>query len=190
MDKNYVVKNQMIEAAIELIEQSDGNIKSVTSRMIAEKAGVGLGLINYHFGSKDNLITECVQRIIGRLVEDSRVERKYATDRERFTAWAVGLMDFIFDHPALCRISILNDLENYTINSNSIYTQDKVIQILEGVVSEKNKHMLAFIIVSLVQTTFLGQKAVGKQLGYDFTKPEDRAAYVNRLIDIIYERTV
>lgn len=51
-----------------LIEQYNGDTKSITARMIAEQAGIGLGLINYHFGSKDKLITECVQRIIGEVV--------------------------------------------------------------------------------------------------------------------------
>ena len=64
MDKNVKVKNRMIEVTTELIEQHNGNIKGITARMIATKAGVGLGLINYHFGSKEKLITECVQRII------------------------------------------------------------------------------------------------------------------------------
>ena len=62
MDKNTNVKNCIIEVTTELIEQHNGNIKD----MIAAKAGVGLGLINYHFRSKEKLITECVQRIIGK----------------------------------------------------------------------------------------------------------------------------
>lgn len=57
-----------MEATTELIEQHNGNIKVITARMIAAKADVGLGLINYHFGSKEKLITECVQRIIGGVV--------------------------------------------------------------------------------------------------------------------------
>ena len=68
MDKNTNVKNRIIEVTTELIEQHNGNIKDITARMIAAKAGVGLGLINYHFRSKEKLITECVQRIIGTVV--------------------------------------------------------------------------------------------------------------------------
>ena len=62
------VKDNIIEVTTELIEQLEGNTKSITARMIAEKAGVGLGLINYHCGSKENLITACVQRIIGKVI--------------------------------------------------------------------------------------------------------------------------
>ena len=58
MDKNANVKNRIIEVTTELIEQHNGNIKDITARMIATKAGVGLGLINYHFGSKEKLIMD------------------------------------------------------------------------------------------------------------------------------------
>ena len=65
MEKNINVKNRIIEATTELIEQYNGSIKDITARMIAAKAEVGLGLISYHFRSKEKLITECVQRING-----------------------------------------------------------------------------------------------------------------------------
>ena len=47
-------KEVIIKATTELIQENDGNITKITSRRIAERAGVGLGLINYHFESKEN----------------------------------------------------------------------------------------------------------------------------------------
>lgn len=43
MNKNANIKNRIMEAATELIEQHNGNIKDITVRMIAAKADVGLG---------------------------------------------------------------------------------------------------------------------------------------------------
>jgi AcrR family transcriptional regulator len=40
-----------------------GDIKKITIRRIAEEAGVGVGLINHYFETKDNLIEVCVQKI-------------------------------------------------------------------------------------------------------------------------------
>lgn len=62
--KNDEVKKSIIKATIEIIEKSDGDIKNITARKIADKSGVALGLINYHFGSKENLIAECCREII------------------------------------------------------------------------------------------------------------------------------
>ena len=94
MNKNVNVKNRIIEVTTELIEQYDGDVKSITARMIAEKAGIGLGLINYHFGSKEKLITECVQRIIGKVVQEFHMTKQYETDKERLTACAAYVFNF------------------------------------------------------------------------------------------------
>ena len=66
MTANDEAKESIIQSAIGLIEVSDGNIRNITARSIADKSGVSLGLINYHFGSKDNLIAICCSRIINR----------------------------------------------------------------------------------------------------------------------------
>ena len=108
MDKSTNVKNHIIEITTELIEQYNGNIKDITARMIAKKADVGLGLINYHFGSKDKLITECVQRIIGKIVTEFQMTRQYKSDKERLTACATYVFHFLFEHSAISRVSILS----------------------------------------------------------------------------------
>ena len=87
MSKNANVKNRIIEVTTELIEQYNGNTKDITARMIAEKADIGLGLINYHFRSKEKLIMERVQQIIGQVVAGFHIEQKFQTDKERLTAW-------------------------------------------------------------------------------------------------------
>lgn len=99
MSKHENVKDRIIFVTIELIEQYGGDTKSITARMIAEKAEVGLGLINYHFGSKDNLITGWFSKLFA----------------------------------------------------------------------------------------FLGNETVNQLLGYDFTKPKDRAEYIEKLVDILFE---
>lgn len=71
---NYIIstniKKHIIEVTTMLIEEYGGDTKNITARLIAEKAGIDLGLINYHFETKDNLITACVQSIIGKIILD------------------------------------------------------------------------------------------------------------------------
>ena len=50
------IKELLIGQTIALIKESDGKPESITARAIAQRSGVALGLINYHFGSKDNLL--------------------------------------------------------------------------------------------------------------------------------------
>lgn len=190
MAKNADVKNHMIEVTTELIEQHNGNIKDITARMIAAKADVGLGLINYHFGSKEQLITECVQRIIGKVVENFQMTEQYGTDQERLTACATYVFDFLFEHPAISRISILGDLQNYTKNCNSVLTQRGFSLSLGNGISNEDKPMFVFILTAAMQAAFLGSRTAKQILGYDFTKTGDRAAYIGKLVGLLWEGAV
>lgn len=181
------VKERIVEVTTVLIEQHNGNTKSITARVIAEKSGVGLGLINYHFGSKENLITTCVQRIIGKVIAGFDTSKEYATDKERLTAWAIYVFDFLFEHNAISRISILSDLQNYTVNCNSVHTQRGFMFALKNDIEDKDKHILSFILTAAMQVAFLGSETVKELLGYDFKKQEDRAAYIEKLVSVLFE---
>lgn len=187
MDKHGNVKKHIIEITTELIEQHNGNVKAITSRMIAAKADIGLGLINYHFGSKEKLITECVQRMIGQVVAGFHMEQGFQTDKARLAAWATNVFHFLFAHPAISRVSILGDLQNYTENCNSVHTQRGFSLSLQKDIPHADKSMLVFILTAAMQTAFLGSETVKQLLGYDFTKTEDRAAYIGKLVDILFE---
>lgn len=190
MEKNENVKERIIEVTNGLIEQYNGDTKRITARMIAEQAGIGLGLINYHFGSKDKLITECVQRIIGKVVAGFQMEQKFETDKERLKAWATYVFNFLFEHSAISRISILGDFENYSANCNSVLTQRGFMHSLKEDVSDCDKNILIFILTSAMQVAFLENETVKEVLGYDFTKSEDRVAYIEKVVDVLFERMV
>lgn len=190
MDNTVNAKNRIIEVTTELIEQHNGSVKDITSRMIAAKADVGLGLINYHFGSKENLITECVQRIIKKVVTGFQMTKQYETDKERLTACAVYVFDFLFEHSAISRVSILGDLQNYTENCNSVLTQQGFSLSLKNSISNEDKSMLVFILTAAMQAAFLGNGIIRQLLGYDFAKAGDRAAYIGKLVDILFAGTV
>lgn len=190
MDKNANVKNRIIEETTKLIEQHNGSIKDITARMIAAKAGIGLGLINYHFGSKEKLITECVQRIIGKVVTEFQMTKQYETDKERLTACSVYVFNFLFEHSAISRVSILGDLQDYTQDCNSVLTQRGFSLSLKNGMGDEDKSMFVFILTAAMQVAFLGSETVKQLLGYDFTKGEDRAAYIGKLVDLLFEGTV
>ncbi len=55
-------KNRLIEAGVELF--SKYSFEGTSTRMLAEKAGVNLASISYHFGGKEGLYIATVQRIV------------------------------------------------------------------------------------------------------------------------------
>lgn len=185
--KNNNVKENIIEVTTELIKQSGGDIKNITTRAIAEKADVGLGLINYHFKSKEKLITICVQRIIQTVITGFDVKDKYNSDKERLTAWAIHVFDFLFENAAISRTSILGDLQNYTNKCNSVYTQKGFMMALTKDIDDKDKPLLSFILTAAMQTAFLSNSAQKDILGYDFEKKVDRSEFIQQIINTLFE---
>jgi len=103
------------------------------------------------------------------------------------TAWAIYVFNFLFDHAAISRISILGDLQNYLESSNSVYTQKGFRKALEKDIPNEDKPLLSFILTASMQVAFLGKDTAKGLLGYDFTKQEDRAAYIETVVDILFD---
>ena len=185
------VKENIIRATTELIEQSSGRIHEITSRKIAQQAGVGLGLINYHFGSKENLITICVQRIINNVVmcfsqKKDTADRSNLSDEERLADWAKQVFDFLFENHAISSISILGDMQNYHIESNSVYTQKGFLKAIhDQEMPEGDKRLLVFMLTGAMQIAFLSGDTAKELLGYDLTIKEQIDLYIEKTVNIL-----
>ena len=186
------VKENIIRATTELIEQSSGRIHEITSRKIAQQAGVGLGLINYHFGSKENLITICVQRIINNVVmcfsqKKDTADRSNLSDEERLADWAKQVFDFLFENHAISSISILGDMQNYHIESNSVYTQKGFLKAIQDQeMPEGDKRLLVFMLTGAMQIAFLSGNTAKELLGYDLTIKRQRDLYIDKNVNILF----
>lgn len=60
-EKTQITKDKLLNAAEKLMEQYDDPFK-VTSRQIAQESGMQAAMINYCFGSRENLIYQVFQR--------------------------------------------------------------------------------------------------------------------------------
>ena len=56
-----ITKEKLIDATFALMEEADDPL-NVTSRQIAERAGTKPSMINYCFGSRENLIYQTFQK--------------------------------------------------------------------------------------------------------------------------------
>jgi len=59
---NFSTKNKILEATLSII--SNEGFQNVTIRRIAMDAGVNVAAVNYHFGSKDNVINEALEYLM------------------------------------------------------------------------------------------------------------------------------
>ena len=62
-------KEKILKCTTELLLERGGDIGNVTIRTIAARAGIGVGLTNHYFSSKEQLIEECIESVFSELFE-------------------------------------------------------------------------------------------------------------------------
>ena len=77
----------LLDAAERLLV--DVGYAEITTRRLAEEAGVNHGLVHYYFGSNDALLVRALERFTGRLVERQR--ELYASDRPFTEKWRTAM---------------------------------------------------------------------------------------------------
>lgn len=195
MGDNEKSKNHIIEVTTELLKEYNGDTKRITSRLIAERAGIGLGSVNYFFGSKENLITECIQRTINKMLAGFVPEIKDFTkadglsDKARLISWASQTFDFLFENQAIAGRSILSDMQNYSADSNSVYTQRGFAFAIRSKQKEETKKLLVFLLVSAMQVAFLAKDITKEILGYDLYSKPERDLFISDTVTMLLHST-
>ncbi|MCM1121281.1 MAG: TetR/AcrR family transcriptional regulator [Eubacterium sp.] len=192
MNNNKKSKDHIIEITTELLKEHNGDTRKITSRLIAQKAGIGLGSINYFFESKENLITECIQRSIHKMLAGFApdvtdfAKADGLSDEARLISWASQTFDFLFENQAIAKISIVSDLQNYSANSNSVYTQKGFAFAIRTNQKEEIKKILVFLLVSAMQTAFLAKNIAKEIIGYDLYSKPERDLFISDTVSMLF----
>jgi AcrR family transcriptional regulator len=78
-----------------LVEVGYGGI---TTRRLAEEAGVNNGLVHYYFGSNENLLVQMLERFTARLI--ARQEELYESDAPFVEKWRTAMRHLVSDDVA------------------------------------------------------------------------------------------
>lgn len=195
MSDNEKSKNHIIEITTELLREHNGDTAKITSRLIAERTGIGLGTVNYFFGSKEKLIAECVQRSINKMLmgfapEITDFEEDDGlTDETRLISWASQTFDFLFANQAIANISILSDMNNYLADSNSVCTQKGFSFAMRSGRYEESVKLLTFVLVSAMQTAFLAKDVAKDVVGYDLYSKAERDLFISDTVAMLLHGT-
>ena len=78
-EKLNITKEKLIDATFALMEELDDPL-NVTSRQIADRAGAKPSMINYCFGSRENLIYQTFQKQYLSFLKEKDVEKILSSD--------------------------------------------------------------------------------------------------------------
>ncbi|CCQ92957.1 Transcriptional regulator, TetR family [[Clostridium] ultunense Esp] len=198
MDSKYTTtQEKILSAAIQLY----GSKGDMTTREIANKAGVNVASINYHFQSKDNLL-KAVERHYSNLLYDMQnqiLKDPTSSPKDKLTIWANNLMEFMFQCPALIPLVANLVIQDESYNPeiikkffDNIEFKEKIEGIISSITHIKDKEILNYKYIQLfsgilgpilfqVMPNISGQKSVF----IDFSVEKERKKYIEDLVDTI-----
>ena len=190
--KTDSVKEKILNCTIQLLEECEA-VEQVTVRDIAKKAGIGVGLINYHFQTKDNLINQCVQRIIGDVIKKfGQLSQSLNMEPlEKLHFLAKRNCSFLVQNKGISRISVLSDIENGNFTDNTSQTIDAYLPVVRAVCSEeksdKEIYLVTSIMISAFQSAFMRGNVYMQGLELDFYEMHQRDIIVDMIIDNVFK---
>jgi AcrR family transcriptional regulator len=111
-------KERILQAALELLDEGMEPEK-ITMRRIAQRAAVGVGLINYHFQTRENLLNSAVG------IAMQREARQWSSPvqdpvtplppRDRLKALLLGASRILLRYPRMARIAVSYELNHGTL---------------------------------------------------------------------------
>lgn len=182
-------RSKIMRAAVDMIGR-EGNL-GVTIREIADKAGVNVAAINYHFSSKENLLEEVervtmerVTSIYNCLLDGSE------SPRERLINWADELMRYLIDYPGIIYMigTRILQSENKSAGlgeylSDSDVRLNPVVRELTGISDERLLSFKALQLISGVVYPTLIYSGTKKALGQIISSERVRKSYLVVLVD-------
>lgn len=186
-------REAIMQATVNLIEENGERLEEITVREICKRAGVGLGLVNYHFGNKDQLIEQCVERIINGIVErfqEIQEKTEGLAPLERLEYLGNMTLDFLFEHSAVSRISILTDMRTPKGNDNTHRTYAAYLPLVAACRpdwDESTVRRKTLYLVTVMQQLFLRQETISQMLDVDLGNQETRRTVHTRVLHDILE---
>lgn len=183
-------KERMVEATIDLICQGK-KPSEITVADITETAGVGNGMVNYHFQSKDNLMREAVKTAMGftkKMLAKGLALDRDATLTEKLAAALQRVLDLVAENAEISRIAMLADLEN-KCSVPHIVGQSELFQSSLAALCENDPQQIQIRQMAaegFVNALFLKAEAYKEETGFDFYDKAQRDRMAQRFIAAMF----
>ncbi|MDF2512000.1 MAG: transcriptional regulator [Herbinix sp.] len=181
--KEQATQQLIIDTAKALLEETE-DIDKITVRQIAQRADVGIGLINYHFKSKDNLLSIAIGDTMANIILNFSKSDNYAEldPIEKLRELLKELYTLSDKKDNIMRFILSRD-----IMSGNMQTPLHLIPLLKQIFGNKKDDMglriLALQILYPIQVTGLNRDAFYMYSGIDVSDKEQRNRFIDNLIN-------
>lgn len=187
------IKQRIIEATIRLIEEKGSNIEEITVREICSAAGTGISQINYHFQTKERLIEQCVQHIIGNVIARYNEAASALAGMpavEALKRRTDATCRFLYANENISRVSILTDHRAARKDDNTAQTITAYLPMVETACKERNiaanPRSLATLLILAVQNLFLRTDIIKEEMGIDLRNDGERREFIDDYVERLF----
>jgi len=188
---NQDTKKHILEATINAIEKY--GIQSLTTRNIANEAGVNNAALHYYYGTKEELIELALKQTLDHMLEDTvdiLADQSSIEDRLR------TLLDYIIDgilrYPNLIRAHLYEPLmkdnaDSPLLNVFNIWVEEISKAINHGL-DQEHKQSLKYQIFSLISSTLMAGLLPLREENFppvNMNDPISRKEFVDHFIQCI-----
>jgi len=179
------VREQILNATVGFL-RDDREPANITVREIAAEAGVQLGMINYYFRSKDELLYQAVCALRVKAAQKwLSVKESNVSAYERLRGVLIAICDMSVKHSRYMRFAV-----TYELTKAEIVIPDYVFALIREVCgnahSEIRIRTIAYEIRSLLQLNFLRAADLKKYLGIDMLEYGRMVAGIDSILALYF----
>ncbi len=181
-----ITKEKLLDATFALMEEADDPL-NVTSRQIAERAGVKPSMINYCFGSRENLIYQTFQKQYMSFLKDKDVEKLIASDRaprDLLKKLHFIVAKCLVENPKFTKAITGYVLFNRDLSQES-FSFPYVKKHYAGKKTDEECRLIAYELSAMMQLIVFRKDDIRASFGIDLNNDEELQKYIDMRIDLL-----
>lgn len=185
-EKLNITKEKLLDATFALMEETDDPL-NVTSRQIAERAGTKPSMINYCFGSRENLIYQTFQKQYLNFLKEKEVEKLLTSDippKELLKKLHFIVAKCLVENPKFTKAITPYVLFNRDLSQES-FSFAYVKKHYAGRKTDKECKLIAYEMSSMMQLIIYRKEDIKKDFGIDLDKDKELKKYIDMRIDLL-----
>ena len=181
-----ITKEKLVDATFALMEEADDPL-NVTSRQIADRAGVKPSMINYCFGSRENLIYQTFQKQYMGFLKDKDVEKLIASDiapKDLLKKLHFIVAKCLVENPKFTKAITGYVLFNRDLSQES-FSFPYVKKHYSGEKTDEECRLIAYELSAMMQLIVFRKDDIRESFGIDLNNDEELQKYIDMRVDLL-----
>ena len=181
-----ITKEKLIDATFALMEELDDPL-NVTSRQIAERAGTKPSMINYCFGSRENLIYQTFQKQYMSFLKDKDIENLIASDlspKELLKKLHFAVAKCLVENPKFTKAITGYVLFSRDLSQES-FSFPYVKKHYAGRKTDEECRLIAYELSSAMQLIVFRKDDIRASFGIDLDNDKELQKYIDMRVDLL-----